>query len=305
MKKINIGISNDIDFKLKNYSKNFYFNKINKKQINFDGIIITSKTILDYKIINSSKKLKLIFIMSLHLITNIEIRKIRKDIKIIWFDKNSKKILEKITATPEFIFGLIILLSKNFLKSGKLISKNIWNPKKTALYANNKMLSQSTLGIIGYGRIGKKLNLIAKSFKMKTLIYSNKKLKDKKSFQEIARKSDFVSINLPLNNKTQNIINQNFFKKMKHGSYFINTSKGRIVNYYHLLKYLGKNIKAAALDVYDVEDSNDPGIIKLCSYAKKNDNLLLTPHVAGSTSDSIIKLQKHCLDIIKNYFNIS
>ncbi|MDC1093249.1 NAD(P)-dependent oxidoreductase, partial [Pelagibacteraceae bacterium] len=139
---------------------------------------------------------------------------------------------------------------------------------------------------------------------MKTLIYSNKKLKDKKSFQEIARKSDFVSINLPLNNKTQNIINQNFFKKMKHGSYFINTSKGRVVNYSHLLKYLGKNIKAAALDVYDVEDSNDPEVIKLCSYAKKNDNLLLTPHVAGSTSDSIIKLQKHCLDIIKNYFNI-
>ena len=68
---------------------------------------------------------------------------------------------------------------------------------------------------------------------------------------------------------------------------------------------MGKNIKAAALDVYKIEKFNDPEVIKLCAHASKNDNLLLPPHIAGSTSDSIIKLQKHCLDIIKNYFIIA
>ena len=56
---------------------------------------------------------------------------------------------------------------------------------------------------------------------------------------------------------------------MKLGSYFINTSKGKIVDYNHLLKFLGKNISGAALDVFEVEKSNDPGLIKLCKFAKK------------------------------------
>ena len=86
---------------------------------------------------------------------------------------------------------------------------------------------------------------------------------------------------------------------MKTNSYFINTSKGAIVNYNHLIKYLGKNIKGAAIDVYKKEKSSDKEIVKLTNYAKNNNNLILTPHIAGSTEDSIIKLQKHCLNKIK------
>ena len=110
----------------------------------------------------------------------------------------------------------------------------------------------STLGIIGYGRIGKKLKQIAKSFKMKTLIYSKYHNEKNANLDSIAKKSDFVSVNLSLNDSTKNLIDRKFFKKMKKSSYFINTSKGAIVNYSHLLKYLGKNIKGAALDVYKI-----------------------------------------------------
>ena len=87
---------------------------------------------------------------------------------------------------------------------------------------------------------------------------------------------------------------------MKVGSYFINTSKGQIVNYYDLLKFLKKNIKGAAIDVYKNDSANDKEIKKLVSYSKNNDNLILTPHIAGSTLDSIITLQKHCLDRIES-----
>ena len=91
---------------------------------------------------------------------------------------------------------------------------------------------------------------------------------------------------------------------MKNDSYFINTSKGDIVNYNDLLKYLKKNIKGAAIDVYKKEVSNDKEIIKLVNYSKKNDNLILTPHVAGSTLDSILTLQKHCLNRIESVIEI-
>ena len=65
------------------------------------------------------------------------------------------------------------------------------------------MLSESKLGIIGYGRIGKKLKSIAKSFGIETLVYSNKKIKNNRSLNHIAKNADFVTINLSLNSSTK------------------------------------------------------------------------------------------------------
>ena len=153
--------------------------------------------------------------------SKIKLSKLRKDIKILYFNHKSKKIIDSITATPEFIFGLIILLTKHFLKLTKS-QKNIWDPRQVAELTFNKMLSQSTLGIVGYGRIGKKLAFIAKHFGMKTLIFTRK---NNLKLNDLAKKSDIISINLSLNKKTKNIINKKFFSKMKNGSYFINTSR--------------------------------------------------------------------------------
>ena len=301
MSKLRIGLSRDIDFKLKKNFHGFFIENF-KNTLNYNVIIITSSTKLDHKLINKSKKLKLIFIMSLHLISEIDLKKLRKDIKILWFGKKSKQLLKKINATPEFIFGLIILLSKNFLNIQNTIYKNRWEPRDTALLSFEKMLSNSKIGIIGYGRIGKKLKSIAKSFGIETLVYSNKKIKNKKSLNYIAENADFVTINLSLNSSTKNLIDKNFFRKMKKNSYFINTAKGEIVNYKHLIKYLGKNIKGAAVDVYKIERASHKEFKMLHNYANKNNNLILTPHVAGGTLDSLVKLQEHSLDIIKDYF---
>ena len=238
MKKIKIGISKEIDFKLKFYQKKkFQLNKIDLKKFFYDAILITSNCEIDYKIINDCKEIQIIFIMSLHLLSKIKLNKLRKDIKILYFNHKSKKIIDSITATPEFIFGLIILLTKHFLRINEISKKNIWDPRQVAELTFNKMLSQSTLGIVGYGRIGKKLASIAKHFGMKTLIFTRK---NNLTLNDLAKKSDIISINLSLNKKTKNIINKKFFSKMKNGSYFINTSKGDIVNYNDLLIYLKK-----------------------------------------------------------------
>ena len=302
MKKIKIGISKEIDFKFKLYQKKkFQLNKIDLKKFFYDAILITSNSKIDYKIINNCKSIQIIFIMSLHLLSKIKLKKLRKDIKILYFNNKSKKVIDSITATPEFIFGLIILLTKHFLQINETLKKNIWDPRQVAELTFNKMLSQSTLGIVGYGRIGKKLASIGKHFGMKTLIFTRK---NNLKLNDLAKKSDIISINLSLNKKTKNIINKNFFSKMKSDSYFINTSKGDIVNYNDLLIYLKKNIKGAAIDVYKNENSNDKEIIKLINYSRTNNNLILTPHIAGSTLDSILTLQKHCLNRIESVIKI-
>ena len=110
MKKIKIGIAKEIDFKLESYTQQrFTFNQIDVNNFFYDVILITSNSKIDYKIINNCKNIKIIFIMSLHLLSKIKLDKLRKDIKVLYFGKKSKKILNTITATPEFIFGLIIL----------------------------------------------------------------------------------------------------------------------------------------------------------------------------------------------------
>ena len=193
MKKIKVGIAKEIDFKVYSYDKIFELRNIPKNNFNFDVIIITSSTKISHKIINKYKNLKVIFIMSLHLLSRIKLDKLRKDIKIIYFDKKSKKVLQSITPTPEFIFGLITLLSKNFLNCKFQLKKNNWDPKNISLSSAEKMLSLSTLGIVGYGRIGKKLEVIAKKFGMKTLIFSNKKSKRHVTLDKIAKGSDYIT----------------------------------------------------------------------------------------------------------------
>lgn len=302
MKKIRIGFSKDINLKINQKKLKSNFEYINYNKFYYDAIIVSPNYFIDYNVINKSKNLKVIFIMSLHLISQINLRKINPKIKILWFNKKNKNVLAKITPTPEFIFGLIILLAKNFLGANHMIKeKKIWNPKTLGKNSFPLMLSEATLGIIGYGRIGKQLFKYAKKFGMKILIFSNKKHPNQTSLKTIAEKSDFISVNLSLKKSTKNFINKKFFKLMKKNSYFINTSKGEIVNYLDLLKFLGKNINAAAIDVYKNENSNDKELKKLSNYSKKYSNLILTPHIAGGTLDSIQTLQKLALTNINSY----
>ena len=136
---------------------------------------------------------------------------------------------------------------------------------------------------------------------MKTIIFTRK---NNIKLTTVAKKSDIITINLSLNKQTKNMINRKFFSQMKNNSYFINTSKGEIVNYDDLIKHLKKNINSAAIDVYKNENGNDKEVINLTELSKQNDKLILTPHIAGSTLDSITTLQKHCLDRIISDINI-
>ena len=122
---------------------------------------------------------------------------------------------------------------------------------------------------------------------IKKINYKNIKMV---SLERIAEKSDIISIHVHLNSSTENLINQNFFNSMKKTSFIINTARGKIINETDLLYSLkNKIIAGAGLDVIDGEwlceqkRSNH----KLIKYAKNNSNLLITPHVGGSTKESI------------------
>ena len=110
------------------------------------------------------------------------------------------------------------------------------------------------------------------------------------SLDNLIKNSDIITIHIHLNKDTENLINYDLLKKMKNSAFLINTSRGKIIKEEDLLIALKKKlIRGAGLDVIDGEwlDDKKRNRHKLISYARKNSNLLITPHIGGATKESI------------------
>jgi D-3-phosphoglycerate dehydrogenase/(S)-sulfolactate dehydrogenase len=110
------------------------------------------------------------------------------------------------------------------------------------------------------------------------------------SFNEIIKESDFISIHVPLNKSTKNMIDDDVFGEMKKSSYIINTSRGGIIDENALYRALKSNkISGAALDVFSSEPPVESSLLQL-------DNVILTPHIAGVTCESQIRTSDIIID---------
>ncbi|MDA9696701.1 hypothetical protein N9U83_01230 [Candidatus Pelagibacter sp.] len=301
------------DFNQKNFKlikKNLSLNLSSSQFLKINGLIVTPFTEIDNSKILKMKNLKFIFIMGLHKLSKINLFKLPQNIKILYFEKKKNlNTLNKITPTPEFIIGLILILARN-------INYFFLNKKKLHRYINfdrnlffDKMISNSTLGVIGYGRVGKKLSEYALNFGMKVIVYAPKKfIKNKKiekvdKLSSLAKKADFISNNASSNKNNYHFLNKNFFKYMKKNSFFINTAKGEHVNINDLSKtIIKKKILGAAIDVYEEENQNiifnNKNLVKAL---KTNNNFILSPHIAGATISDRLKLQKRMIYLINSF----
>jgi D-3-phosphoglycerate dehydrogenase len=166
-------------------------------------------------------------------------------------------------------------------------------------------LEDKTVGLIGFGQISRKLARYLQGFSCEVLAYDQyfdeaaaRELSVKKSnLEEIAGKSDFVSIHLPLTDETSGMIAKEFFTKMKPTAYLINTSRGAILREADLIMALQqKKIAGAGLDVFEQEPvaANNPLLTM--------DNVVLTPHIASTTMEAVENVGKCAADNIIAYF---
>ena len=215
--------------------------------------------------------------------------------------------LKNIYASSEFTFALILAVVRNLPSAFIAAKKGLWREIEVSL--RGRELNGMTLGIIGYGRIGSNLARYARAFGMKILAYDPYvRIKDgytqqKTSYSSVLKQADIVVVCVNLNEQTRGMINARWFGEMKQGTYFINTSRGEVVNDADLLKALKTGrIKAAGLDVISNEFASSQARHPLIRYAQKHDNLIITPHIAGLTVDSETKAQAYTFDLIRNYF---
>ena len=272
--------------------------EIKKKIIECDGISIRTAK-LPAEVIRGAKNLKVI---SRHGVgyDNIDLEAAKE-----------KNVTISITATAnavavaEHVMFMLLNISKRkdmydkTVKSGRFNDRNKL-PKTIELWNKNIL-------IMGFGRIGKSLIKRCIGFEMNVYVYDpfvskeeieslgGKKIEDLK---EGVKKMDALTLHMPLNEKTKNIINYDVLKNMKKNCIIINASRGGIINESDLNKSLNENkIFGAGLDVFDTEppDNDNPLL--------KNDKTFLSPHTAAFTEECMVRMGKETIQNIIDFFD--
>lgn len=194
-------------------------------------------------------------------------------------------------SVAEHTIGLMLAASRNTSASIDSLRKGEWKP--TGFKGID--LKGKTLGIIGYGRIGKRVGEIAKNGIEMKVIYINSK-STRKEFEQLLKESDVLSINSPLTDQTRNLISDKEFKLMKDGVVVVNTGRGAVINETALLKYLknGK-VRAGGIDTYEFEPPK-----KLVLFTKLK-NVIATPHISWDTEETDYYLSEMVVENIKAF----
>ena len=170
-----------------------------------------------------------------------------------------------------------------------------------------------TIGVIGYGNTGQSFCEKLNGFKCNILVFDKYKnnfgndLIREASMEELQKNADILSLHIPLNKETENMVNLSFLSKFKKPVYLINTSRGKIINTNDLVLCLKKKIvMGACLDVIEYEENSFERINNNnnMKFLIKSENVILTPHIAGLSFESKKKLSKilanKILDFIKS-----
>lgn len=189
-------------------------------------------------------------------------------------------------ATADMTLALLLALARRVVEGDRVVRSGEFSGWEPDLLLGSD-LKGKTFGVLGPGRIGRAVARRARAFGM-TVIACGRSPRDEDdpddpprvSFDELLRRSDVVSIHLPLNEETRHLFTGETFAKMKAGSWLLNTSRGAIVDEAALARALAEGLPAGAgLDVFE----NEPGVT---AALLESDRVVLTPHVGSATHET-------------------
>ena len=280
-----LGISNYFDFESEK--------KIIEKTISrYDGIVVRSRIGIDKYLIEKASKLKFIVRVGSGL-ENIDVDYAKKkEIKIISSPEGNSN------AVGEHALGMLLSLINYMYSSQKEIFDGFWHRESNRGFE----LKNKTVGIIGYGNTGKSFSKKLSGMDVK-VIFNDLKLNlsdqyaQQVSLSTIQEESDVISIHTSLNSKSTNLINKNFINKCKKPFWLINTSRGQCLVLEDLIEGLKKGkILGAALDVIEYEKKTFENLLSskkiMTNFLNLVDlkKIVITPHIAGWTHESKIKM---------------
>lgn len=264
-----------------------------------DVLIVRLKFRVDDEIFSRAPKLKILATATTGLTHVDEAAAARRGIEVLNL-KGLNDFLGDVTATAEHAWGLLLSLIRHIPRAHADVVSGAWRRDDF----RGRELCGKTLGVIGYGRLGRMVAQYGIAFRMTVLACDpfardeNKRGIKRIALDELLAASDVVSVHAALNDGTKGLLDATRLSQMKSGAVLINTARGAIVDEKALLAALSSGqLAGAALDVLAGEHDGAPGSDwpasdALVRYARENSNLILTPHLGGATFESMATTEK-------------
>ena len=261
-------------------------------------MVVCNKTLLDKNTLRLAKNLKYIGLFATGY-NNIDIDYC-KEHNIAVCNAGSYST----NAVAQHTFALILEHFNNTANYNKYVQDGFWKRSKTFspfVYPLSE-LAGKTLGIVGFGNIGRAVAKIANAFEMRVIAFNRSEKQadgvEFVSFDTLLEQSDIVSVHCPLNSESENMFDKKTFAKMKKGALFVNTARGGVMVEQDLYNALeSKHLGGAAIDTLKVEPMEEDCILMGAK------NCIMTPHIAWAPVETRVRLMNIVADNIRAFLN--
>ena len=208
-------------------------------------------------------------------------------------------------AVAEHAMGMLLALSNNLLRADSQVRQKIWNREQNRGWE----LRGKTIGIIGFGHTGSQFAKKMSSWELNIISYDKYRVQygpewdfvSKVTLEDILRESDVISLHLPLTDETRKLVNKDFINRCKDKVIIVNTSRGHVLDTADLVDALERGkVGGACLDVFENEKPHTYSQSEINTYNRlfSMDNVVLSPHIAGWTFESLEKIAQVMLEKI-------
>ncbi len=273
------------------------YDEVCRKIENYDGVIIRSRIPLDQNFLEKAKNLKFIARVGAGM-ENIDIPVAKKmGIQLINSPEGNRD------SVAEHVVGMLLILMNRLFIASQEVKNGIWLREENR---GDELLGK-TVGLIGYGNMGKATAKRLSGFGCKVIFYDilpdlSDEYAEQVSLEEFKERAEVISLHIPLTEQTYYMIDGPFIADMKHDFYFVNTARGKNVETKSLVEALksGK-VKGACLDVLEYEKSSFENLEtenEDLKYLLASEKAIVTPHIGGWTVQSKEKLAQVIVDKI-------
>ncbi len=279
------------------------YDKVLEKISDYEGIIIRSRIPLDKNFLMRASHLKFIARVGAGM-ENIDIETADNlGIKLINSPEGNRD------SVAEHVVGMLLILMNRLFIASNEVKKGIWKREENR---GDELLGK-TFGIIGYGNMGKATAKRLSGFGVEVIFYDilpnlSDEFATQVSLEELQKRSDILSLHIPLTSETHYLIDEEFISKMEKDFYFVNTARGKNLKTKALVHAIeSRKVLGACLDVLEYEKSSFENLEtenQDLQFLLDSDKVIVTPHIAGWTHQSKIKLAQFIVDKIVADFKI-
>lgn len=277
------------------------YDEVLAKISDYEGIIIRSRIPLDENFLTKASHLKFIARVGAGM-ENIDLETADKlNIKLINSPEGNRD------SVAEHVVGMLLILMNRLFIASNEVKNGIWKREENR---GNELLGK-TFGIIGYGNMGKAVAKRLSGFGVDVIFDDilpdlSDEFATQVSLEELQKRADILSLHIPLTAETHYLIDEKFISKMEKNFYFINTARGKNLKTKSLVQAIeAGRVLGACLDVLEFEKSSFENLevenLDL-KYLLDSEKVIVTPHIAGWTSQSKIKLAQFIVDKILDNF---